>query len=1357
MDKSKKYNIGLDIGTTSVGWAVVESNTQKIIKKGKGKKRKALWGVRLFEEANTAEERRKFRSTRRRYDRRRNRIKLLQTEFSDEINKVDKDFFKKLKESKYCEDDKINKSIILSGDEKEKVREYNDKYKTIYHLRSRLINDSSKADIRLVYLALHHIIKYRGNFLYGTEGFDTNNIDLSIILKNCFDSLLNLIPNLNILDNYEEIINLSEIAKFIINTNKNDIKINMKQMLSSISDNKNFGTEFGKLVVGNKFSIKKLLMLEDLEKDIIISFSETDYEEKYNDLEEALGDKIEIISILKDLYSNIIIKKLFKGKSTSSLSDLMVERYNAHKEDLKFLKQLFNDERILYNKIFRTKKEICLYEKYIHNKLSYEEFIKELKKLLEKVFDRDINNTLKDKYIKDIQLRIDNGEFLPRITAPENGNYPYQLNQAELVKIIENQGKYYPFLLNKIGDKYKLVMLLRFKIPYYVGPLVSNEKSRFAWMERNIDNIKITPYNFDEIVNKEATAEKFIKRMTSHCTYLLNEDALPNDSILYSRFKVMNELKQIKINGERLSNDLQHKIIEELFMTTQGTITDKKFKEYLYSLNDLNMYENDISVTGYSGDNRFANNMQSYIDFFGKNGIFKDTSYNEENANEIIEWVTIFSDKDILEKKVRNNYPKLNDLQIKKVLSKKYTGWGKLSKKLLMDLIIKDKETEVSKNIMTLMYETEENFMQIINNDEYKFQDLIKENNILKGYKKINYNLVEDLATSPATKKGIYQSLKVIEEIIYYMGYEPENIIIEMARGKDIKKGRKDDRKKYLLNIYKNIKEKQETANFSNYNTIHSELNDVEKIDSQKLFLYFIQEGKCLYSGKPLSINDLDRYEIDHILPRTLIKDDSIDNKALVYRECNQIKAANFVLPEEYRTSYMRNWWNHLKKIGLISPKKFYRLTRKYYSDDDIQEFINRQLVETRQITKHVANIINSFYKNTKVIYLKANLSHNYRERYELFKFREINDYHHAHDAYLAAVLGEYKEQFMKKNINFTMVKEMNNRLKSLNNYKQLKYGFVINSLDENVSDIVTEISKDIIDNKTGKVLFTAKEFNNKIEKALYRNDIIISRKTEIRSGQFYNETICSKGVGNVQLKCNMPTSIYGGYSSIKTAYLVLIEYNKKRKLIGIPLEIDIKSKKDISIKYNFIKEHLNTADNIEIIKDYIPYESLIDYKGQYVYTKGYSIAKKACEVSNAVQLKIPKVELKKWKYVLNKILNNRNIPEIDGVPILSEKDIFDIMKSIIMYLFEQKHKYPLFKNEINKIEEKIILEKMDYNQLSKLIIELLKIYHCNSVNGNLKEFGLAERIGRLSDKNIDKGIIISKSITGIKESKYEF
>ena len=170
MGDLKKYNIGLDIGTSSVGWAVVEEDNQKIIRKGN----KALWGVRLFDEADKAEKRRNFRSSRRRYDRRRERIKLLQEEFREEVNKVDTSFFTKLNESKYNEKDAVNKTIILSEKEKNEVNSYLKKYKTIYHLRNELVENNDKKDIRLVYLAIHHIIKYRGNFNYNIKNFSVN-------------------------------------------------------------------------------------------------------------------------------------------------------------------------------------------------------------------------------------------------------------------------------------------------------------------------------------------------------------------------------------------------------------------------------------------------------------------------------------------------------------------------------------------------------------------------------------------------------------------------------------------------------------------------------------------------------------------------------------------------------------------------------------------------------------------------------------------------------------------------------------------------------------------------------------------------------------------------------------------------------------------------------------------------------------------------------------------------------------------------------------------------------------------------------------------------------------------------------
>lgn len=1350
MAAKKEYNIGLDIGTTSVGWSVVEADNQKVMRKGN----KALWGVRLFEEATTAEARRTARSTRRRYDRRRERIKLLQDEFSEEINKIDKNFFQKLKESKFVETDKLNKKIILTKEEKKELRDYQNKYKTIYHLRDELINNPEKKDIRLVYLAIHHIIKYRGNFLFQGANFNVKNLNIIEKLKELFQSLLENVQDLQIPDEYEEMLDFNKIEKDMLEKSKNDIKVLLKTDLEDIT-NKNFANEFGKLMVGNKVNLYKMLMIENDDK-LEISFNGTDYDDKYDTYQNALEDKIEILDILKQIYDSVFLKRLFKGEQNASISSLMVRYYNQHKEDLNFIKELFRNNRKIYNKLFRTGKDACLYEKYITNKIDYDAFKKEVNKLLEDLFAHEetlIEQDLIDKYSLDVKERIENGEFLPRITTTDNGKYPYQLNKIELIKIIENQGKYYPFLLDKVKDNktYKIVKILEFRIPYYVGPLGKNGNN--VWLERKIDNVKITPYNFDEIVNKEKTAEEFIRRMMSHCTYLLNEYALANNSILYSKFKVINELKQIRINDRKLELKFQQELIKELFMKTTGTITEKKFKNYLIASGEYNMDNGDLKITGYSADKKFANNMQSYIDFFGDNGIFENTNYTIDDAEKIIEWITIFEDKDILENKIRNTYKELNENQIKKIINKKYTGWGSLSRKLLTAKYYKDKETELYKSILDLMEETDENFMQIINNDKYNFQKMIQESNNIKENTKLDYSIVEELATSPSTKRGIYQSLKVVEELVSYIGYEPKNIVIEMARSDD-EKVRKDTRKDYIKKLYEGCKDSIE-----NYKKLKHEL-DSHEITSQKLFLYFIQEGKCLYSGEPLNIEDIENqslYEVDHIIPRTLIKDDSIDNKALVFRKCNQDKKSNYVLPRQYRTEHQKKWWKHLKDNGLISAKKLHNLIREKYSDEDIEGFINRQLVETRQITKHVANILKNYHKGSNIIYLKADLSHDYRERYDLFKFRDINDYHHAHDAYLAAVIGEYKERFMKRKINFDMVKEMSRYIYNSEEIdsKDLKYGYVINSLDERVSDIVLKISENFSDKETGEILFDAHEFNKRVEDTLYRNDILVSKKVEFKSGELYNQTKNKKGGAGVQLKANMPTELYGAYTSLNPAYALLAKINKKgketQKLVGFPIYLIGKSDNIVNTYY---KKLLNLSDNdtFELDSKKIPFYSTFDWDGQICSLVG---ATDKVEVCNAIEFNFDKNFMKEHKYALKKLYDNKYKLDIE--------DYERKLEEIITYIVDKvENKYKLYDNLVDELKN--IVNYKNYSELNleekeNIIKQLMNLLKCNSTNANFKFLNskYSSVFGRKHSKTINHATIISKSVTGIRESKYEF
>lgn len=130
------------------------------------------------------------------------------------------------------------------------------------------------------------------------------------------------------------------------------------------------------------------------------------------------------------------------------------------------------------------------------------------------------------------------------------------------------------------------------------------------------------------------------------------------------------------------------------------------------------------------------------------------------------------------------------------------------------------------------------------------------------------------------------------------------------------------------------------------------------------------------------------------------------------------------------------------------------------------------KLVETRQITKHVANILKSLYKNTNVIYLKSNISSNYRQRFKLYKYRDLNDYHHAHDAYLAITLGIYQAKYLKRTLNKSAFLELVQKLINEKRYNELKYGYVINSIDENYLKI---------DEKTGEVLFNTKDLLKKL------------------------------------------------------------------------------------------------------------------------------------------------------------------------------------------------------------------------------------------------------------------------------------
>jgi len=218
----------------------------------------------------------------------------------------------------------------------------------------------------------------------------------------------------------------------------------------------------------------------------------------------------------------------------------------------------------------------------IDKKCTKADFYSFLKKTLNKInFEDEKEKEVAESIINEIE----NETFLPKQIISDNGVIPYQLHEAELNLILKNAALYYPFLNEKDDEGYtnaeKIKAIFKFRIPYYVGPLNTyhSDKGGNSWAVRKQDG-KIYPWNFESKIDAEESAGKFIGRMTNKCTYLIGKDVLPKESLLYSKFMVLNELNNLRIDGEKVSVEIKQAVYENVFKKYQR-VTGKKVKDFL--------------------------------------------------------------------------------------------------------------------------------------------------------------------------------------------------------------------------------------------------------------------------------------------------------------------------------------------------------------------------------------------------------------------------------------------------------------------------------------------------------------------------------------------------------------------------------------------------------------------------------------------------------------------------------------------------------------------------------------------------------------------------------------------------------
>lgn len=1149
---SKKYSIGLDIGVASVGWACLTPEFR--IPKHNG--RYAI-GVREFEAANTAEERRIQRGTRRRYNRRIKRIQLLQQTLNP-LFQNDSNFIMNIdaNEQHFWRNNNQFENKSLS----EVLTSLNinpKKYPTIFHLRKALLKSEQKFDPRLIYLALHNLVKYRGHFLNESMGWiNTKENETTLEMLNEYFTLLEQVGYGN--NQQDQPITENILLKIVqIIENKeltnSDKRTSIKKLI---------GKEYHdpiSLIIGLKSNMNKLFFNSDnansyKEEKLKISFTDEDITEVY---EKLTDDEQVIIDQANKIFQHVLLNDLLDGHQC--VAEAKVTSYDQFKEDLMILKDIYNQylgekayrdmfitSRTNQTKYKNTKdiKFLCTFDRFLKVHKEEDAFYKELKKVFDSIIKSSDSTKDDITNVQNALERLNKNVFLQKQKSYLNAAIPHQNNEYEAKTILKNQQKYYPEITDDMINK--VSQIISFRIPYYIGPLLKKATDNdFGWVVRKNTSEHALPWTIDEVIDRSQSAEKFINRMTNYCAYLTNEKVLPKHSLSYQLFEVLNELNGIQIRPEyelpnkkyRLDYEEKQWVIKNVFqkyknVTHKILLRELKNSPYKELVLD-NQTDNLNNVFGTQKEDRFGSSLSSYISL---SNIFPNIDQsNEDMIEELIYWITVFEDKDIIKLKIKEKYSNISDKQIELLVQLPFVGWGRLSHKLINEL---PADINKSLTILDIMKQKPVVFMEVLGTEKYQLNERFKKLNLQNNHSftKIRYKDIAELQGSPSIKKGIWQAILIIEDLVEIFG-EPEHIMIEFAREEGAKK-RTEDRKKQINNLQKAIsKDEKELKSFLKE---HSRYNEDEYND-QRLYLYITQEGKCLYTGEALNVSRLQDYEIDHILPKNFVKDDSFDNLALVTSEANQAKGGT-KMPLEIISDkdkfYQKTQWKKLLDNKLISQSKYFKLMKESFSDQDKESFFARQLVETRQITKHVKDLLNDRFEHTEIHPVNANIVTNLRKHSNITKMRGLNNKHHAIDAAITAlvvqfVINKYGSNFL--NFNFKYQEAQKKWKEMMTKYK--KNFFLFSDIDK---------YDKFIHFSTGELL-SGREFLNALN-----NDIPWQTTKKIGSSEsaFYKETLFSPKVKKAKYKSSklnkgVHTNVHED-SSFLISYKYLNKSNKK-------------------------------------------------------------------------------------------------------------------------------------------------------------------------------------------------------------------
>lgn len=335
-------------------------------------------------------------------------------------------------------------------------------------------------------------------------------------------------------------------------------------------------------------------------------------------------------------------------------------------------------------------------------------------------------------------------------------------------------------------------------------------------------------------------------------------------------------------------------------------------------------------------------------DFISSGYDWSDIASDYINENSLINRIGIFLSENITPKrrkeKIVKEFPELNERIIEKLVTQKPKGTTNACFKFMRESIE-----------AFLRGESYGSFQAKINKELELSGDSHKCYKILPPFKS-DYEFYDN----PVVFRSINETRKIINAVVRKYG-SPYAINIEV--GSELNKSL-ENRKKESSNQKKNER-LNDNACFAVANLLGIKETEVTPSQIERYKLGEEQKWKCLYSGRHIDekealLNKNHTFEVDHIIPFSLILDNTLSNKALVYFTENQTKGQRtplMYLNPEAASAFIGRV-NELYGKKKEFRRKYQYLMQKSFDNELLKEWKSRNLNDTRYISKFLVNYL---------------------------------------------------------------------------------------------------------------------------------------------------------------------------------------------------------------------------------------------------------------------------------------------------------------------------------------------------------------------------------------------------------------